>query len=67
MRNDIRELCLKCAHPIDNHRISIIGNYEYMEIMCGTRDGDFESDGSCGCDAGFKKVQIKKEFTQMER
>lgn len=55
--------CLKCGHNIDAHKIFIIGNYEGLEVSC--HGGDEYQD--CTCDAGFKKVAIKKEFTTMDR
>ncbi len=27
-------LCLKCGHDINKHQISIIGNYEAVEVNC---------------------------------
>lgn len=53
--------CLKCGHDINNHKISIFGNYEFEEISCQAQGNDY--DEQCGCDAGFRKVIIKKEFT----
>lgn len=58
--NYLRTICLKCGHNIDMHKISIIGNYEGLEVRC-----NFDGYESCECDAGFKKVMIKKEFTSM--
>lgn len=57
----MRTHCLKCGHDIKKHTIDIIGNYEGLEILC--HGGDEYQD--CDCDAGFHKVAIKKEFTQM--
>lgn len=58
-----KTICLKCAHSIDLHNIMIIGNYDYMEISCKGSGEDYNVE--CNCDAGFGKVQIKKEFTLM--
>ena len=57
-----REICLKCEHNIDLHKIEIIGNYEAVEISCKSEEEGYEI---CNCDAGFKKVAIEKKFTQM--
>ena len=59
-------ICLKCGHEIEKHVIEIIGNYEYVEINCQwlTEEGNY--DDKCNCDAGFGKVVIKKEFSQMK-
>lgn len=56
--------CLKCGHNIDNHKIIVVGNWEYQEISCQAQGEEYSD--NCGCDAGFKKVQIKKDFTTME-
>jgi hypothetical protein len=57
------QLCLKCAHPIEEHKIEIVGNYDFVEINCKEYDDNGEN---CNCDAGFGKVSIKKEFSQMK-
>ena len=54
--------CLKCGHDILKHTIQIIGNWEYQEINCQDNGEEY---GTCNCDAGFRKVAIKKEFNQM--
>jgi len=56
-------LCLKCGHDIGSHKIEILGNYEYVEINCQEEGNEYSE--RCNCDAGFKKVAIKKEFNQM--
>jgi len=58
--------CLKCGHIIESHEIDIIGNYEFVEVCCKAEGEEYENQ-VCGCDAGFKKVQIKKEFNSLER
>ena len=63
--HDVISVCLKCGHDVSMHTIKIIGRYDFMEISCEV-DGENYNE-NCGCDAGFHKVQIKKEFTQMER
>jgi len=56
--------CLKCGHDISSHIINIIGRYDFLEISCKA-EGEEYQDQVCGCDAGFRKVQIKKEFTSL--
>lgn len=56
--------CLKCAHDIELHKIQIIGNYDVVEISCQAQGEDYSD--NCGCDAGFGKVAIKKEFNPMK-
>ena len=58
-----RNLCLKCSHEISKHEIKIVGNYEYQEVACQDNGEEY---GICNCNAGFRAVMIKKEFTQME-
>lgn len=64
MSNEVISVCLKCGHSIKNHTIKIIGRYDFMEITCDIGEDNYE-DKVCGCDAGFNKVQIKKEFSTM--
>jgi len=59
----LTEICLKCAHSISLHKIEIIGNYDFVQVVCSAQTEDYSD--SCNCDAGFKKVVIKKEFNQM--
>jgi hypothetical protein len=57
-------ICLKCGHELAHHTIQTYGRYDYMEIACLDSGDDY--DQTCGCNAGFKKVQIKKEFTTLD-
>ena len=57
------DICLKCGHDISLHTIKIIGRYDFLEISCSAQGEDYNE--ACNCDAGFRKVQIKKEFSTM--
>ena len=59
-------ICLKCGHDIGAHKMQIIGNYNYVEIACTEEPYEKDYGERCGCDAGFGKVVIKKEFSQMK-